>query len=64
MIRIMPCRICNKPKKENLLLFGSNICAECEGRLVKAEADDTSYHIYMDGIKRILAGSEIEKPVG
>lgn len=56
MIRVMVCSICNKSKRENIILLGKNICGECEAKLVKAKVEDMAYRLYLDGIKQILAG--------
>ncbi len=54
MIRVMVCSICKETKRENLILFGNNICTECEGNLVKLKVEDVTYRLYMDEIKQIL----------
>lgn len=54
MIRIVPCGICGKLKRENYLLLGRNICRKCEERLLQSSVGDFTYPAYLDRIKDVL----------
>jgi hypothetical protein len=54
MIHVAVCSICLKTKKENLMLFGKNICEDCEALLTQSSIEDISYDLYVDKIKDIL----------
>ncbi|HHY81750.1 MAG TPA: hypothetical protein GX505_03600 [Clostridiales bacterium] len=62
MVELMECSICCKPKKENLILLGKNICSECEERIVQSNAGDLSYSVFLEKIKDILRTAGSKEP--
>lgn len=60
MIRILVCSLCKKHRREHLVLFGRNICRECEAFLIHTQADDDAYRRYMEEMKEILSGAAKE----
>jgi hypothetical protein len=38
-----------------LVLFGRNICRECETSLIHTQAGDDAYRRYMDDMKELLS---------
>ena len=54
MIRIAVCSLCLKTKKENLMLFGKNICEDCEAELTQSSTEDLSYDLYVKKMKEVL----------
>lgn len=57
MIRIAVCSICCKTKKENLLLFGKNICRDCESKLTQSDVGHLMYDFYIRKIGNILTAA-------
>lgn len=53
MISIVECCICNRMTKANLLLGDTNICRECEEKIMKLDKYDADYLLIKKGIKRI-----------
>lgn len=60
MIRIAVCCLCLKTKKENLMLFGKNICQDCEAELTQSSTEDLSYDLYVEKMKDVLTAPSKE----
>lgn len=55
MIRIVECCVCNRMTKANLILRDTNICANCEEKILKAQSDNEDYLKYKEGLKKVLS---------
>ncbi len=49
------CCICNKEKKENLCVLGKYICADCEWKILTAQAHSTGYNKCVAKLKNLFA---------
>ncbi len=54
MIRIIECCMCKKMTKANLVLKDTNICTNCEKKILKASINHKDYIKYKDGIKKVF----------
>ncbi|MGI5850770.1 MAG: hypothetical protein GX340_04775 [Clostridiales bacterium] len=54
MIRIIECCVCKRMTRANLLLWDTNICLECEQKIIDLDSDHEDYLVLKEGIKRIL----------
>lgn len=54
MINLIECCLCNKMTRANLILKNTNICADCENKIIGIKADNKDYLKYKEGIKRLL----------
>lgn len=57
------CLMCRKPQDNGIIIYGVNICRECELRLINVDVDTDFYEYYKDKIKKsivsvILRGDE------
>ncbi len=54
MIRIIKCCICHRMSRANLIFRGTNICLECETKIMNAKTGLGDYGKYKEGIKGAL----------
>ncbi|NLY61421.1 MAG: carnitine--CoA ligase [Clostridiales bacterium] len=57
MIHVIECCMCKKITKANLILKNTNICADCERKIIGIQTDHRDYIKYKEGIKRVLCHS-------
>ncbi|MBS6474415.1 MAG: CsfB protein [Clostridiales bacterium] len=51
------CVLCGQVKKENLMILGHHICADCEWKIVVARVHDAGYQEYVKAVSKVLSRS-------
>lgn len=51
---MLKCCICNKDKKENIIILGKSICADCEWKILTAKYHSTGYNKCISKLKNIF----------
>ncbi|HHZ14418.1 MAG: sigma factor G inhibitor Gin [Caldicoprobacterales bacterium] len=59
MIRIIECCVCKRMTRANLLLRDTNICLECEQKIMKLDSSHEDYFELKEGIKRMLRYNQL-----
>ncbi len=52
------CAICGQRKKDNLVILGKSICADCEWKIVVTRVHDESYKEYIKAVGKVLGGKK------
>lgn len=52
-VRMKKCAICGQRKKDNLVILGKSICADCEWRIVVTRVHDESYKEYIKAVSKV-----------
>ena len=55
------CAICGERKKDNLVILGKSICADCEWRIVVTRVHDESYREYVNAVSKAFAAEGEKK---
>lgn len=55
VIVLKKCCICQEEKKENLIVAGKAICAECEWKILTAHAHTAGYNKCIRGLRSLFA---------
>ena len=48
------CAICGERKKDNLVILGKSICADCEWKIVVTRVHDESYKEYIKAVDKVI----------
>ncbi len=51
---MLKCCICNKEKKENIIILGKSICSDCEWKILTAKSHTTGYNKCISKLKNIF----------
>ena len=55
------CAICGERKKDNLVILGKSICADCEWRIVVTRVHDESDREYVNAVSKAFAAEGEKK---